>query len=384
MPFLITDYLNAIEPHLPPDLITPENLQHMRAITDKLPGGLTEFFGFECRPAEQAGQTDILFCIYERQRDIIAGKRPGMAIPDEFREHEVWQRLFEFCLAWADEASPLHDNIHNIWLEFDVDGMPPEIPVPGIFFGSETIKNSDDAAALAWVNEQAVPMLTGEQLSKTVERTMLDAIQALPEEAYVFQLGAMVSRTPAFVRLCIKQIKPEEVIPYLERINWPGDSGELSALIDKLIGLVDHVDVDIDVSEGIGPKVGLECHFEPRTAPKKEPRWQTFFDYLIAEGMCLPEKRDALNQYPGVLNEQQNRDVYPQSLLAASRIMGRRYYSFISHGIYHIKVVYQTGKALEAKAYLWVEHMWLSAAQLREINALADENTGETVSEDAS
>ncbi|MGB1289354.1 MAG: hypothetical protein ACPG7F_22650, partial [Aggregatilineales bacterium] len=307
-----------------------------------------------------------------KQRDIIAGNRPGSALPPAFLAHPVWKRLYDFCVLWADEDSTLHTNIHNIWLEFDIDGAPQDIPVPGIFFGSETIQRVDNPDDLAWVSEQAVPMLTGKHLSDTVTATMIDAIQALPDDARVFQVGAMVNRDPAFVRLCIKDIAPDAILPYLARIGWRGNPDELQTLIRTLAGIVDHVDLDIDVSDTISAKIGLEAYFMPRANPGHHDKWDDFFTYLMDNGMCLPEKRTALHQFPGILNEQDNRADYPKSLLAASGVMGRRYHSFIAHGIYHIKIVYQPGRALEAKAYLWVEHTWLSREQLR---VMREENT---------
>ena len=64
---------------------------------------------------------------------------------------------------------------------------------------------------------------------------------------------------------------------------------------------MDRVDLDLDVGSAILPKIGLECYLDQ--LPGFEPRWQLFLDELVKDGVCIPEKRDALLSYEGISNE---------------------------------------------------------------------------------
>ena len=38
--------------------------------------------------------------------------------------------------------------------------------------------------------------------------------------------------------------------------------------------------------------------------PGREPRWGALLDHLVANGLCTPEKREALLSYPGYTDEE--------------------------------------------------------------------------------
>jgi hypothetical protein len=167
----------------------------------------------------------------------------------------------------------------------------------------------------------------------------------------------MLARGLDMVRICIRDIAPEQVLDYLQRMGWPGRVSELAPLLTTLSGLVDRIDLDLDVGDHIQPKLGLECYLLP--APEVRERLERFLDYLVESDLCLPAKRDATAAYPGSVHELAQPALWPPNLLQASQLMGPGVVSMFIRHFHHIKVVYHPEQPLEAKAYLAVRHIWL-------------------------
>jgi hypothetical protein len=368
--FLVSDYLQTLIPYVPETLVSRPCLERMQAIGRLLPGALTDFFGFECRLGTPDPTADFLLCVevLDRQREVLAGLRPGIDLSPTLLEHPVWRQIRDFSRAWGDPSSVLHEKALNVWLEFDMEGPHSTVPVPSSFLGSRHIHAlaPDEAHQHTWITRTALPLLTGHHLPDTVANRLIDAIQQMPPGPCIFQLGAMVAREPPFVRVCITGMEPQQVAPYLEAIGWPGQAEALGRLTEELRGMVDRVDVDLDLSEQVRPRVGLECSFDPKQSPKYEPRWYPFLDYLVEKNLCIPDKQAALLRYSGFAHEQSDPERWPVALRKASKLMGSQFLSIITRGLNHIKVVSQEGRPLEAKAYLYVNHFWLSPAKLRQ------------------
>jgi hypothetical protein len=80
---------------------------------------------------------------------------------------------------------------------------------------------------------------------------------------------------------------------YLAGVGWPGSETDLYGALKPVARLVDYVCLDLDVSETVHPKIGLECYFDGNRRPKREPRWGAFLDSLVLKGLCTADKREA-------------------------------------------------------------------------------------------
>lgn len=330
-PLSVAEIVRAVAPYLTADLISPEHLAHLQTIAGQLPGTLTNYFGFECRLGEAAPLADILFCVRQvgRQPAVLGGRLPG--IPEQWaRQEPVWQQLRNFGQQWASPASPLFRKVQDVWLEFDVAGPPAPVPIPSLFFGSKVIRAGLAPAAHGWISAEAVRLLTGRPLTDSLQHGLLDCIAALPDRALLFQMGAMLSREPVFVRVCVSRLTPETLLPYLKAVGWTGERSRLTSLLDELSPFTGSFALDLDLLEGeIGPKIGLECGL---SKGGDAAEWTPFLDYLVAQKLCLPGKRDGLLHYLSAGNGADE----------------------IECGLHHVKVVLQEGKPLQAKAYLSV------------------------------
>ena len=208
-PTAVAEVVRAIASYLTTDLISPDHLTHLQTIAGHLPGTLTNYFGFECRLGEVAPLADILFCVRQVrvQPGVLGGLLPG--IPRQWARREpVWQQLRDFGQQWASPTSLLFRKVQDIWLEFDVAGPPDPIPIPSLFFGSKVIHADFPPEAHRWISQDAVRLLTGRPLTEPLQHALLNCIAALPDKAMLFQMGAMLSREPVFVRVCVSRLTP--------------------------------------------------------------------------------------------------------------------------------------------------------------------------------
>ena len=362
------EYLRPIAASVSPALISPAAFSDIGSVVRLLPTTLAyNTFGFECRLGEQSPRADFLVLVRASNgQDSLAGLHPTSSLPERLMADQIWQRVQDFGLRWAEPASPLHRAVDNIWLEFDVDGPTADVPVPSVFFG--LLWNGADAsggearvreveAGLA-TTAYALRLLSGGELPPRGLKTLAGCFHALLPHEHVFQVGLMMSRGAEAVRLCIQIGTLERAIEYLGEVGWPGSGPDLRDVLGPVAEIVDYVCLDIDAGEAVHPKVGLECYFEGNIQPSREPRWGLLLDLLVANGLCTPEKREALLEYPGYADERRATVPWPEAPRRASRLLGGRSLSTFVRSLHHVKISYQPGEPLEAKAYLAANHYW--------------------------
>jgi hypothetical protein len=360
----LTEYLALVKPYVSSDLIDGESWSDIEAIARYLPCQITNFFGFECRLGTEAAKADFLLCIgaAEIGQKILTN---DSSLPETLLREPVWSQIRNFVTHWQNQDSPLHSNVNNIWLEFDVDGKLDRTPIPSCFFGSESIQAAPSVIPYpqTWVTQSAIKLLRGDALSPALEEQLFCCVNALPTGVYVFQVGLMLTRPANLVRICLRGISPEQILDYLSQIGWSGATDTLKILLHELSTHTDRIDLDLDVGEtGVAGKIGLECYLALQ--PKFQPRWISFLDYLVQVGLCLPQKREALLTYPGYVREKSHQELMPSHLLKLSQFLGPNHENVFMRGLHHIKVVYECDRATEAKAYCWVTHSLLSKQRL--------------------
>jgi hypothetical protein len=363
----LADTLGVLNHGLPPALISPEHITRINAVAHCLPAALTTFFGFECRLGDERPQADFLLYVTatEGGRDILAGAAPAALLLEPLQANPIWRRLRHFCQSWAEPTSLLHRHVQDLWLEFDIAGASTDPPLPSCFFRPHFPAGDTGK----WITTTAIPMLRGQALPTSVEQNLLAALDNLPAEAHVFQVGIMLARQAEAVRLCLRNIGPAQILPYLTRLGWSEPVSQLDELISHLSRWVDRIDLDLDIGQTILPKIGLECYFDGQRQPQLEPRWYSFLDFLVDSGLCRPAKREGLLTYPGYIREKKQA-AWPPRLRAASSLLGGRYEIIFFKGLHHVKIVYQPACPLEAKAYLYVSQNWLALGQPVAVNQL--------------
>ncbi len=336
MLFSLDDYLQVVVPHLPPALVAPEGLQPLRRLARALPA--VSWFGFESRLATPAATADFLIGLTASSRS--GALFAGRTFDDDRASNPLaqpgWAPFRALAAEWADPTSPLSANVAIAWLEFDVASGGDALAVPNVLFGSKA-----PGAAQA-VAEIGLHCLLGRPPAAGVVQRLEHCFDALPPQTRIFHIGVMLARQVEDVRVCVYPLCWEEIAPYLERIGWPGPRDDVVEVLAPFCQRAVRLGLAVDVGESVGSKIGLECYLDERPHPRPDPRWPAFLEQLVAEGLCTVDKRDALLGWPG--GQRTSRFLWPSIFL-------RR--------LNHLKLVYEPGRPLEAKAYWGVIQHWL-------------------------
>jgi hypothetical protein len=250
-----------------------------------------------------------------------------------------------------------------------VDGLPASIPVPSVFIGPENLQSANPVIdksqvpdRCAWLTDSALPLLLGGELPPALKGQIARCLNLLPPGARMFQVGLMLSRASSLTRLCVRGVSPTQILEYLQALDYDTSSGQLHALLELLSPMVERIDLDMDVSDRILPKIGLECYLPGDTFAIHQ-----FLNHLVSCGLSTPAKAEALEAWRGVAHERSNPEIWPRDLLALSSLLGGRAHSVFARWLHHVKIVYQPGLPLQAKAYLAVQHLWLAPGQIKDL-----------------
>ncbi len=348
----INDHVTRAASHLDKKLISQDCFNKIHTIAGMFPGAITSFLGFECRLAETNPSADFAFTIsgVGQDRFVFQQLLKNNQLFQKLLSYPEWKRIQEFTTAWTDTKSVLFNNVKCFWIEFDITENKSDVPIPSVFFGpakpSKTKGNAPDQ--YQWLFSDALPLLKG-FISQPVQEHLVDCIGKIPLNAYVFQVGTMLSRENQTIRLFINKIEADQIIAYLQNIGWSEDPSKLIKIIEEIDQLVDRYVISFDVTEqGIGPKIGIECSFDT-PAYDSVSQWNEFLEFLVQQGLCLPEKMEALLSYSGVDNTTMFAEPV-EPLISASATNAFASCS-TARFINHVKLVYRPGKVLEAKAY---------------------------------
>lgn len=202
----------------------------------------------------------------------------------------------------------------------EVDDLPPE----------------DDQFLVLWaldllsdlgVDGSSLSLGSPNQLPASLIENLKMSTRALPSTAKIIFIGANPSVRNDTLRLIINGLLPGDITGYLLRIGWSGAAGELGELMASLARLVDNIVLSFNVGEVVFQRIGLECYFiDP---PHIGDRWKLFVDYLVETNFCSPEKGRALLSW----SEMDKAGSFERFTVCT-------------------KIVHESDKALEAKAYL--------------------------------
>jgi hypothetical protein len=120
---------------------------------------------------------------------------------------------------------------------------------------------------------------------------------------------------------------------------------------------VERIDLDIDAEDRILPKLGLECY-----PARGRAALLLLLGRLADQKLCTAPKAEATAAWGGIATERANRAGWPNDLLEVSALLSGRYRSCFFRWLHHVKIVFEPGKPLHAKAYLAVRHLWLDPA----------------------
>jgi hypothetical protein len=357
----LADSLELMLPNLASALVSPDMRRHLR----ELARGLAPIpnCGFEVQLTD-SNRVDLQQCILasegepQRLRSHLQAQWARQAARGEPVDCS-WQLVDGFLGAWCDQSSNLHKSIEDLWLEFDQTPTLGHSLLPVIFFGFRPAPDVVlDASAGYEVAQEALDALLGRPAWMLYEDNLRQCFEACRAPAFVSHLGVMPARGLPALRVNVKNLSPDQVSAYLEGVAWPGVIDEAVEKMARLYGFVDRLTVCLDVGERVYPQLGFECivGFQPPL----EPRWATFLDYLVDEGWCSAEKRDALLEWPGLTYPNNAGVSWPDHMIHDALLHPADRFTALERRISHIKIVWRPQQQRpEAKAYFGFLHRWL-------------------------
>lgn len=365
MNWSMEEYVRLAAPHLHPELVSPDEMARIVEIARLLPPVSSIF---ECRLGTEAAQADFLlrFTPDDGSRQRLLDHVEPMALAGDRGHRHFWQALRDFCLAWMEPGSLLDHEIAAVWLELDLFGTQGRIPAPCFFFDF-----ADHAEAREEATQAILSLLFSAPLPGSTRRSIARCLESLPPGGRLFSVGTMFNRGPDAIRLCLSHLPAHHLVPYLAAIGWEGPREELDSVLARLADDADHVALAVDVGERVFSTIGVEFHIEGETARRKV-RWKRFLERLVAEGHCVPAKRDAVLAWLGHLHARSAPEAWPRNLRALSAMAGPDVLSTFLRQVSHVKVVYDAGRPLQAKAYLELMHRWLSFDPKKQAYVLSD------------
>lgn len=306
--------------------------------------------GFECRLGETLAALDMSLNLRRDQRSARA-----------FREHggrgPWWETLRRLLRAVEDSATPLHDALREMWLEFDLidTGEADQLTIPCVF---ATFHKKEIAPIAAL--EQFLDLSLDGAAPAAISPALRGCLDHLPAGGFPLHLGAMLSRSGSGVRLALAGLATADIPDYLRRVGWPGSAERAGEVLTWLGPLVDRLCLNLDIGSRVLPGFKLEGYFLPARQREDEARrWRCLLDALVEAELCLPAKRDALLAWPGYNHQGQEGSPWPRNLAALARHLSPAVAPVFLRTLNHVKLSHEEDRPLTAKAYFGFHLHWL-------------------------
>ena len=335
MAFRAEDILNLLETRSAAGLISAETFERIKLLGALLPIGITYGFGFEIRLADPPGDVDfILRPMAPEGLEIIAGLDTRPPLPSVLARDRNWLSLRDLCRGWATPASPLHNTIFCLWIEFDKEQLRQALPSPSLVFVQ--LQRPYCAREIYEPVAQAIHMsLKGCHMPQSGREDLLRCIELMPENGMMTLFGLPVARPSDAVRVVVGELEPDQIPEYVSAAGWKGNSKFLESVIFSMVGYADRYSVNLDLGRQGIAKIGIEFGIPQELSPSSDPRWESMLDFLVSQGWCRREKRNALLAWPKPLTLMHD----PKPILL------RRFIS-------HIKLAFEAGRRVTAKSYV--------------------------------
>ncbi|KYC43085.1 hypothetical protein WA1_13365 [Scytonema hofmannii PCC 7110] len=363
--YTLENYLQVVVPHLSPELVSPEALSHIQPIARNfLPSseGL-----FECRLGANNSKVDfsVLTTNLDGSHNTFSELDSIVNLQNIIFTNSIWKRIQDFCSFCYQPNSLLFGTIENIWLEFDLDEQQHKLPIPSLFLGLKEFHLEKHSTERSKINHEQLQIITTalgllfeHGISPLVEKNLGICVNSLPNSSQVLYVGAMFSRNLDAVRVNIGGIPVEILEDYLSQIGWTYSVQPLKKIIQLLADFVDAIVLNFDIGTSVFPKIGLECLLKTQNS-RLEPKWQLLLDCLVEQGLCTPEKRNAVLNWSGYSDEKFYPELWSDGLSKASSFLGSKWFSICFRNLNHIKIAYHPNGHLEAKGYLAFGHKFV-------------------------
>lgn len=318
----------------------------MLNLASKLPGVPFGLWGYEVKLGETPSLTDpdMLFCL-----------EPGSDHPRSFAQaitcsppsaSPVWPLLAAFCSEWIQPTATLSAQVRNLWIEFD---SAEQAIVPSVFLGPASSAPETAFATLGALQSLgAAPHGSAQALQ--------NLISLLPKGGSIYQLGLMLSRQEAPLRVCIEGIAASDLPEFLGKV---GRADCINAIIDELASSDLELGIGLDLCPEIGLRIGIECYAgHDQHAPE---RTEALHELLRRHSLATDAAIEALQLWPGLLHQRLLSEAWPSWLACPEGADAGGIQRYVNH----VKISLCAGTSSIAKAYLAARIAWFNSDALK-------------------
>jgi hypothetical protein len=308
--------LERLARHFVPALISETGLNGLREIAVRIPPELNpRLFGLEVPLGRDEREADLL--VHVGKRDQAWNQLIRADVPGEKSWHAAR------AMAAGSDAQ-----IDDLWLEFD-RSRPAN---PSLFW-----KPGDGRRQLLSTLAAVRDTLGPEVLTYRDLVAARACGRAHTPDSRVFQMGLMLGRRPATLRMCVRGLAtPSQRRSFLRRASWKGTIDELETALATFGSGFDEVALVVDANGG----AGLECYVTECRRAARADRWGKVLSNATREALCTVSERDALLACPG------------------AEPLGRgRLVELEARSIHHVKLSASSGMPVRLKAYLAVDRL---------------------------
>ncbi len=343
-----SEALRQLGKRISPALIDGQGWTRLLERARQIPATVAAFpFGFELPLSEREPKADFGISVIGGTRSAAFFKRQGCSRGATAAAAGLTGLLDEIQ---STDSAVRRIIGHKMMLEYDVASAPDDKnPAPGIFLrpAEQPLTGNSQQADAAAIVLDATVAAAGWNPEREEHRHVMRVYQALENGTRIDSFGAFPSRR-RMIRLAITGFQTAgDILAFLQRAGWSGQPEtmispavtrfcECDAVVDRAV----HIDIN---SDGPGATLGLSFMTKKRRA--NDPRywidnprqWATFMDVLRESGRVVPEKLDALADWPSL----------PEPLICQSGML------LLMRGIHHIKITLRKNRADAVKAYIY-------------------------------
>ena len=268
-------------------------------------------------------------------------------------EREKIQRI---CAEWTDNTSELAGIITKLWMVYDLPDSSGLAKAPWIYLQLNHKKLKGDPHRRGKLVCDVLSLMETDYSSDEIER-YLTFFKNFPENCSLFGIGTQTSRSIHPIRLYTFIPDYETMISFLRSYHWEGDLQDLESKLSPFRKNKGIYGLCADIGDTIHSRIGIEYHFFGDNI-ETESKYLT--DTLCELNLSSRAKADAYNSWIGQFHERMNINFW--SWPKGPYLWGKKEIEDIliwRRG--YIKLVYDTGQPLEAKAYLGYYRMLFEA-----------------------
>jgi len=334
-------FVSAIQSHLPPQLVSQQQVEDMKAALNQVP--LVDFLGFECNLTHST-PPDVQIAAFSPDKNVSV-LREWVAKQER---HPSWLPIDRLLTRWADSALP---SISQLWMEFDYPARGIQEP-PGIFVGLKDAAGS--GGQLLNDADQIITILSHGHVNEGWIAAK-DAVAGLPADAQLTHVAMKPHRKNERIRLVVEGLGNTALQKWLIAAGAT-DANIICNITDELNGLNAKVRHAVAFDEaGLAPRIGLEI-FAPSGA-NHAPTWKAITDWIVSKGWSSENLVTAWNDWPGVTLPGDG-GPWPAEWWRQSLSSQELRSEHCRRKLSHIKVAFSGPRFVDAKAYFSCERVF--------------------------